>query len=210
MIKPESSRQQQILTLLLNSAEGMSIDEMAVHLEISRTAVKQHLVALEKQELVQEAALNSGTGGRPARYYSLTTQGINSFPKQYAWFCNLLLDEIADTMSTAELESMMWRLGVKLANSLASKFSNMPPKEKLTALIELMQSLGYHARLDQTGTGINIQAINCVYHDLAQKHPEICQFDLALMTTLLNKPVQQSSCMAKKDCDCRFAIAAGH
>lgn len=208
MIKQEGSRQEQILTLLLNSRAGMSIDDMSVRLEISRTAVKQHLVSLEKLKLVQEASLNSGTGGRPARSYALTEQGINSFTKQYSWFCNLLLSELASTFTGEALEKMMWQLGVKLADSLAPQFSPKQPAEKLTALIELMQSLGYHAELQQQGDELSIKAVNCVYHDLAQEHPEVCQFDLALMTTLLEKPIQQSACMAKKDCDCRFAVTS--
>jgi predicted ArsR family transcriptional regulator len=201
-----SSRQAQILTLLLNSEAGMSIDEMATQLEISRNAVKQHLVVLEKQQLVQEAALNS-TRGRPARSYTLTEQGLNHFPKQYAWFCNLLLSEISSELSAEALQQMLWNMGVKLANSLAPQFSHKDPARKLVALIELMQSLGYQAELEQQDGQTSIKAVNCVYHDLAQKYPEICQFDLALITSLLNKPVQQTACMANKDCACRFNIA---
>lgn len=206
MNTPTGSRQDQILTLLLNSTAGMSIDELAAKLEISRNAVKQHLVVLEKQQVVKEAALNS-TGGRPARSYTLTEQGLNRFPKQYAWFCNLLLSDLAAEMSTEALEKMMWNMGVKLAQSLAPQFTNKTPEQKLAALVELMQSLGYHAELELQQAQPSIKAVNCVYHDLAQQHPELCQFDQALISTLLEQPVQQINCMAKKDCDCRFKIA---
>lgn len=199
------SRQEQILTLLLSSQSGMSIDELAAQLDISRNAVKQHLVGLEMQSLVKEAALNS-TGGRPARSYSLTEQGINHFPKQYSWFCGLLLDEMAAEISEQALEQKMWDMGVKLAGSLAPQFSHKNPQQKLEALVELLQSLGYHASLLQTESGSDIRAINCVYHDLAQQYPALCQFDKAIISTLLEKPVQQTCCMAKKDCDCRFKI----
>lgn len=184
----------------------MSIDELAAKLEISRNAVKQHLVVLEKQQLVKEAALNS-TGGRPARSYTLTEGGVNRFPKQYAWFCNLMLSDLAAELSTEALEKMMWNMGVKLAQSLAPQFSQKNEEQKLAALVELMQGLGYHAELERQDGRTSIKAVNCVYHDLAQQHPEICMFDQALIATLLEKPIQQTSCMAKKDCDCRFNIA---
>ena len=199
------SRQEQILTLLLNTPEGLSIDEMSFKLNISRNAVKQHLVVLEKQQQVREAALNS-TGGRPARSYTLTEKGINSFPKQYAWFCNLLLDDLAAEMSSEALEEMMWKMGVKLANSLAPQFIHKDARQKLIALVELMQSLGYHAEIEQNGGEPSIKAINCVYHDLAQQHPELCQFDQALISTLLDSPIEQTACMAKQDCNCRFRM----
>lgn len=206
MATQTSSRQEQLLTLLLNSAAGMSIDEMATQLEISRNAVKQHLDGLEKQQLVKKAALNS-TGGRPARSYMLTEQGVNHFPKQYAWFCNLLLSDLAAELSPEALEKMMWNMGVKLAQSLASQFSHKDSQQKLAALVELMQSLGYHAELEQKQGQPSIKAVNCVYHDLAQQHPELCQFDQALISTLLETPIQQTQCMAKQDCACRFNLA---
>lgn len=205
MITQTGPRQDQILTLLLNSSAGMSIDEIAAQLDISRNAVKQHLVGLEKQQLVQEAALNS-TGGRPARSYTLTEKGINHFPKQYAWFCALLLSELAGELSPEHLENRMWRMGVKLANSLMAQFSHLSAPQKLTALVELMQSLGYHAELEQADGQFTIKALNCVYHDLAQQYPALCQFDQALIATLLERPIQQTHCMAKQDCACRFKI----
>lgn len=205
MTESNSSRQQQILTLLLNAAEGLSIDEMAMHLEISRNAVKQHLVGLEKQQLIREAALTS-TGGRPARNYRLAEQGLNRFPKQYSWFCSLLLEQFFVDLPQTQRERMMWQMGEKLAQSLAPQFVGKTAEEKLKALVELMQSLGYHATMESNDVEIGIKAVNCVYHELAQQHPEICRFDQALIATLLERSVEQTACMAKQDCLCRFKV----
>lgn len=194
------------MTLLLDSEAGLSIDELAEKLDISRNAVKQHLVVLEKQRWVYEASLTS-TGGRPARIYALTQEGINRFPKQYAWFCNLLLDELAADLHPDALAQMMWNMGVKLAKSLLPQFADLAVDQKRQALVELMQSLGYQAELREDDGQVVIRAINCVYHDLAQQHPALCQFDNALMSTLLSAPIEQTRCMAKNDCDCRFKLA---
>lgn len=207
MINPTASRQDQILTLLLNAEEGMSIDEIAAELAISRNAVKQHLDGLEKQQLVHGIAMTS-TGGRPARSYALTEQGINRFPKQYAWFCNLLLSELAADMDEQALERLMWRLGSKLADSLQPRFANKDFGDRLAATIELMGNLGYHAELESDGECRIIKAVNCVYHDLAQQRPQLCHFDKALISGLLQKPIEQTSCMASKDCCCRFAVGS--
>ncbi|MCQ8119921.1 helix-turn-helix transcriptional regulator [Methylomonas rosea] len=205
MVKLTGSRQEQILKLLLSSTAGMSIDELAARLEISRNAVKQHLTGLEKDQLVQEAALNS-TGGRPSRNYTLTEQGHNRLPKQYPWFCNLLLGELKTELGETALRQMLWRMGVNLAQSLAPQFSGKDPAQKQSALVELMQSLGYHAEMDTEQVQPTIKAVNCVYHDLAQQYPELCEFDRALMSTLLDKPIEQTACMALQDCACKFKI----
>ena len=44
--------QRQILALLLNRKEGMTVDQMADHFGIGRTAVNQHLAVLQQQGYV--------------------------------------------------------------------------------------------------------------------------------------------------------------
>jgi DeoR family suf operon transcriptional repressor len=72
-----------------------------------------------------------------------------------------------------------------------------------------MTELGYEIQADaQTESDeFNIQAHNCVYHDLVKQHHEVCEFDLALITSLLGEKVEQLSCMAKGDCACKFKIS---
>ncbi|TPQ29567.1 HTH domain-containing protein [Methylomonas sp. EFPC3] len=208
MTQPSGSRQEQILNLLLAASNGLSIDELAVEMQISRNAVKQHLVGLEKEQLVAEAALNS-TGGRPARSYKLTELGRNRLPKQYGWFCTLLLAELKSELGEAALRQMLARMGVNLAQSLAPQFNGKDPAAKRQTLVELMQTLGYRAELETENGQLSLKAVNCVYHDLAQQFPELCEFDRALIGTLLESPIEQTACMAQQDCACRFRICAG-
>ncbi|MGR9116379.1 MAG: helix-turn-helix transcriptional regulator [Gammaproteobacteria bacterium] len=205
MIKGIGSRQDQILQLLLTTRSGMDIEEIAEQLSISRNAVKQHLVVLEHEQLIKKDALKS-TRGRPSQNYILTEQGINHFPKQYAWFSNLLLDDLKAEMKEDSFKKFMRKLGIKQATTMLSKFSNKTPEERINLLVELMQTLGYQAIRDADSGEPVIKASNCVYHDLAQQYPEICEFDRALMSTLLNKTIEQTSCMAQQDCVCRFHI----
>lgn len=205
MAKGAHSRQDQILGLLLDVKSGMSIDEMASQLQISRNAIKQHLVLLERAQLIQKHTLNI-TGGRPAQSYVLTEKGFNHFPKQYSWFCNLLLTDLKADMGEEAFKRYMAKLGVKLAHSLMQQFQFKSPADKITELVGVMQSLGYHARQDSLSAEPTLLAFNCVYHDLAQQHPELCEFDHALMSTLLEKPLTQTECMARNGCVCKFLV----
>lgn len=205
MAKGGGSRQDQILQLLLESEQGMSIDDLAKRLLISRNAVKQHLDILEISQLIQKHALTV-TGGRPAQRYTLTEQGINSFPKQYAWFSHLLLSELKLELGEALFTQYMARMGTRLADSLAPQFSTKTDEEKLSGLIATMQGLGYQAQLEEGAAEPAIVALNCVYHTIAQQHPEVCEFDKALLSTLLEKPITQTHCMAKQEGVCRFLL----
>lgn len=203
MLNQSGSRQEQIMNLLLTTKSGLSIDSLAEQIEISRNAVKKHLDTLEKTSLVQAANLNI-TGGRPSRNYKLTDQGINYFTKQYAWFGSLVLTEMKQEMGGPAFSNFMQRLGSKVASSLAPQFLGKSATEKVQILATIMHNLGYQASVENYDKTLTITAINCVFHDLAQEHTELCEFDRALIGALLDNPVEQTECMAKQGCACCF------
>jgi len=88
MAEKPKSRQQQILKLMLENKAGITIDEIATALAISRNAVQQHFTVLERDGYIQAGDVNK-TAGRPVRSYILTEAGINSFQNNMPGFLNL-------------------------------------------------------------------------------------------------------------------------
>lgn len=202
-----SIRQQQILDLLLEKKSGLCIDEIAAALGISRNAVQQHLNKLERDGYVELGSLNK-TAGRPVRSFVLTEAGFNSFPKQYAWFSELVLSNLKEKMGHEAFLQYLHQLGLSLSQSLLPRFEGLPIDKKIVELIKVMDNLGFQTRSieDQAGQPPTIEAFNCVYHDLANKHEEICEFDRTLISTLLNKEIDHAECMAKGGAKCCFKI----
>jgi predicted ArsR family transcriptional regulator len=202
-----SSRQHQILEHLLENRNGLSVDELAKVLDISRTGVQQHFVVLERDGYIKKNTLNK-TAGRPVTIYVITDKGSNYFPKQYAWFSELILSNLQQEIGDERFKAYMQKLGSKLADQLHGKFEGKNITERVDELSKIMTDLGFQVKVDIEAEtkSLNIQARNCIYHDLAQKHHEICEFDLALMSSLLGKKVEQQSCMVKGDCSCSFRV----
>jgi DeoR family suf operon transcriptional repressor len=207
MIEKIRPRQQQILKLLLENKAGLSIDEVATALNISRNAVQQHFAVLERDGYIQAGVLNK-TAGRPVRSFVLTKAGINSFPKQYAWFSELILADMKNEMGSEAFQHYLHKLGSNLSQSLLPQFEGKQTGERIEALLKVMDGLGFDAR-NMTDSGNNeqtIEARNCIYHDLAQKHEEICEFDRTLISSLLDKNIDHVECMAKGGAVCCFKI----
>ena len=201
------SRQHQILQLLLENKAGLSIDEIAAALNISRNAVQQHFAVLERDGYIQTGVLNK-TAGRPVRSFILTEAGINSFPKQYAWLSELMLTDLKNEMGSEAFQRYMHKLGNNLSQSFLSRFKGKQTGERIEELLKIMDELGFKTK-NMTESGSNertIEACNCIYHDLAQKHEEICEFDKTLMSSLLDKDIELVECMAKGGAVCRFKI----
>lgn len=202
-----SPRQHQILEHLLANRNGLSVDELAKALDISRTGVQQHFVVLERDGYIKKSTFNK-TAGRPVTIYVITDQGHNYFPKQYAWFSELIVNDLLQEIGPERFKAYLQKLAGKLAEQLRDKVDGKNLNQRVDALASIMTDLGFQIKVErEPGTeNANIQACNCIYHDLAQKYHEICEFDLALMSSLLDKDVEQLSCMAKGDCNCRFNI----
>jgi DeoR family transcriptional regulator, suf operon transcriptional repressor len=202
-----SVRQHEILKLFLENQTGLTIDEIINSVGISRAGVMQHFLALENQGYIQKKSLNK-TSGRPVTNYGITRKGINYFPKQYAWFSELMLGNLQDELGPERFNAYMHKLGVTVADGLKGRFIGKSIEKRIDELTAVMTELGYEVNTQYSGTSkhFKIRAHNCVYHDLAQKHNEICQFDLALMSTLLNQEVELLTCMAKGDCACNFRV----
>lgn len=207
---PAASSRHQILLYLLENKHGVPIDELIKHLNISRTAVQNHFLMLEKQGFIKKNNRHK-TMGRPSTHYVLTEKGTTYFPKHYSLFSNLLLQELSNKMGSDQFATFMQKLGGILANQYQSRFEGLSEIKKIDTLFELMQELGFHAQLlrnTRTST-IEIYLYNCIYHDVAQQFHEVCMFDIGMVETLLDKPAELHACMTKGDGACCLRMRLG-
>lgn len=200
------SRQQELLKLLLKNKAGYTIDELSAQLEITRNGVRQHVAALEKDGYVAPGKTRP-SGGRPEQLYVLTDMGKEFFPRHYSWLAQLLIESIKQDSGAEGLRERLGTMGAEVAQQMLSQqHSGLEnQQQRLKKLSELMEQLGYNAKNATVGNGLPvIEADNCVFHNLALENPEICAFDLALISTFMGSNVEHEGCMAKGDNSCRF------
>ncbi len=209
MFEEFETRQHQVLALLQESQSGLTIDALVTRLEISRTAVNQHMVSLERDGLIKKSAQQKSTGGRPGWSYQITDEGINQLPKQYSWFSELLLDTLKKELGSQKLEAYMKKVAQSLVPQLRQQLKGKDPKEHIQQVAGILQSLGYQAQTEVAPSKKELPILtahNCVYHDLAMKHPEVCAFDIALLEQLVDRKVDHQECMAKGGHACRLVF----
>lgn len=231
MIEVFGARQKQLMRLLLRNKGGMTVDELAQALKVTRNAVRQHLATLSKNGFVAPGRTRP-TRGRPQQLHVLTDAGKEAFPRHYSWFAQLLVDAIAGEHGAEGLRTRLGRVAAAVATQLQQRGvvngngngavipapvasgasmgnGNGDLRQKVARLATVMDELGYDARV---GADVNsspaIEADNCVFHELAKKNPEICHFDLALLSTATDSKVEHHECMARGGNVCRFKFTA--
>ena len=202
---PARSRDR-ILGILLRSEEPLSVQALAVRLQISRNAAHQQIAALEREGLIERASAIR-TKGRPSQGFRLSSAGSGTFPRQYGLIARQLLAELSRHLPPAALRAALNRIGTGLAQSLSSDAA-LDPDRVVESVAGLMRELGYESSTVEGPDGPEIEARNCVFHDLAMADSTICEVDLALLQSLTGRPVEHRRCMAHGERSCRFAFGS--
>jgi predicted ArsR family transcriptional regulator len=201
-------RQKRLLKLLRESKLGLSVDELSKGLEITRNAVRQHLVSLEVAGLVTAGATRPSGGGRPQQLYILTELAKEMSPRQYSWLAQLVIASIQREGGAENMGKRMNEIGASVAHQIRNQYPGLVThKEKVEKLAEIMDQLGYNARnATLPGGQAVIEADNCVFHTMAKKDSEICHLDMGLMETFTDSTVEHDECMARGGNVCRFKL----
>ena len=198
--------QQRLLSQLLDCKSGLTIDEIAARLEISRSAVKQHLTGLERNGFVARSSSRK-TGGRPGNLYVLTDVGIDSFPKKYSWFSRILFESLRSKISPGEFGRYMFNLGVDMSAGAIPRLVGKTRIERIVEITKIMNETGFAARVIDAEEGDKLPRIeckNCVYHDLSKDYVEVCQFDIGFISGLMGADIDHQECMQRGGQACRF------
>jgi len=199
-------RQQQLLTLLLQNKEGLTVEDLSKGLGITDNAVRQHLTALERDGMVARGETQS-TGGRPEHLYGLTIAGQELFPRHYSWFAELLVDSLREEQGNDALRKRLEGMGKAVGSQVAARLTSIKDRaERIRALAGIMRELGYQSgSIDPAEEKLPaIEAVNCVFHSLAKRYPEVCHFDLAMMSEVVGRDVIHDECMVRGGHVCRF------
>jgi predicted ArsR family transcriptional regulator len=198
--------QQEVLNQLMEYTSGATLDELVAAVGLSRTAVNQHLMVLERDGYIQKSVPRK-TGGRPQNVYVLTEAGTNLFPKQYSWFSKLLIQTLRQEIGEARVNEYMYDLGVKLSADLIPRLIGKNRAERIVEIVKIMNETGFIAKtISAEGSDKlpRVECKNCVYHDLSKDYPEVCRFDIGFLSGLMGAEVEHQTCVQRGADSCRF------
>lgn len=203
------ANQKKILEFLLEKPKGATLEEISEYLEITKTAAREHIIKVESLGLLIFTDIK-GPVGRPRRHYLLSSEGHETFPRQYSWLSNILLEFLAEDMGPESTSDLMENLAAKVAHAMKARFDKTSStKELLAEITKALNELGYRATLKQSDLrkGAVIEATNCVYHSIAKAHPSLCRFDTHFIEKASGgMSVRLESCIARGGDVCKFCI----
>ena len=159
-------------------------EPLAAALGITTTGTRQHLSALERDDLVTRLAQRSGRG-RPKYVYSLTPTGDALFPRTYAELTNELLQYVKD--EDPELVTRIFdRRAHRRLEDAQRRLNGLSLAEKVSVLARILDEDGYLADFVQNEDGSwSITEHNCAVLSVAQRYAHACGSELQFLQAAL-------------------------
>jgi predicted ArsR family transcriptional regulator len=195
----------QILQYLQRSGEA-TVKDLAALLGVSATAVRDHLVHLQAEGLVDARSERYGPG-RPRLVYTLSEQARSRFPKQYDRLITGLLRELIAFEGADKVEQLLERVSRRLADEYAGQMEGTGMAERLDELRGLLEQRGVPAEVAEARDGIRLFA--CPFYDIAQDHPEVCSMERQMIEYVLGEKLALESTIREGAHTCRFVVRSG-
>jgi predicted ArsR family transcriptional regulator len=205
-ITVEQSSTKQKIILLLKKNELMTVAELSKQMGITPMAVRQHLMSLEKKNLIKYDVKKYGIG-RPVFLYKLTETADSIFPKSYGKFISDILLAVekldgkkkVDKIFRARKERLLAETEKELAG--CKTFS-----ERVSKLSEHLEKGGYMVELTEADDKFLLKQFNCPLSGVPEEFNQTCKFEYELYRDLLGSDVKRQQCQREGDPSCTYLI----
>lgn len=191
----------------LKRSDGLSADQLSSQIGITTMAVRKHLAALEVEGLVTSTVVRRPVG-RPVHIYRLSEQSDDLFPKGYDSIAIEFLADLAALDGPEKIDLLFNRRAERTFEYLERRVrSTHTFDERVAALAEGMDDLGYLADWEKTGPGeYQVSQYNCAIQRVASTFPQACFYELETYRRLLDAEVHRSCHMVAGDHMCCYVI----
>jgi predicted ArsR family transcriptional regulator len=170
---------------------GMTADDVASQLGLSRAAIRVQFSAMERDGVVRKQGKRPGTT-KPSHVYELTPEIEQLLSKAYLPLLTQMLKVFAEALPTEQLEALLRRTGSELANELrpARRISGSLKARATTASEMMNEHLGALTRVEGNGE-IVIRGAGCPLAALTGKHPGVCLAMESLVSEIVGVSVRE-------------------
>jgi predicted ArsR family transcriptional regulator len=196
---------------LLKTEGAMDSAQLARRLRLTPMAVRQHLYALQREQMVT-ADERPVPIGRPAKHWRLTRESDRLFPDAYAELNVALLDAVGTAFGPTGLQRVLESREAKQREEYARRIAPAAPlKERLQQLARVRTEEGYMAEVRPDGPGTFLFIENhCPICAAATVCQGFCATELDLFRSVLgaNASVERTEHIVSGDRRCVYRVTA--
>jgi predicted ArsR family transcriptional regulator len=197
----------------LKRADTLTAPEVAADFELTDTAIRQHLEALERAGLVERTSAPPHGRGRPPVRWRLTALANDLFPDRHADLTVDLINAIREAVGEEALDRVVAN---RRDHQLAAYRRALPDpsrtsvKVRVRRLAELRSAEGYLAEATADGADMLLIEHHCPICDAAATCQGLCRSELELFQDALGDDVtvERTQHVLAGDLRCAYRISA--
>jgi predicted ArsR family transcriptional regulator len=191
----------------LRSTGGLTADDIASKLGLTRSAVRAQLTGMERDGLVRRAGQRRGTT-RPSHVFELTPEVEQLLSTAYIPLLTNLIQTFAEGLPANQVDTILRQAGKRLAGELSRGKRPAGTLGSRVALVSEMMNEQLGALTQVEGnSGYTIRGSGCPLAALTGKHPGVCLAIESLIAEVLRVPVREC-CDRSERPRCCFEIGS--
>lgn len=155
----------EILTILRGGPQ--TARDVASRLRVQVSAARKHLERLVELGIVREQFVREGRG-RPKKYYSLTEEGLEVFPRRYDAVLEGLLTTIVERRGEESAREILAQLADRIAQPIARAKAG-----RAARTLDLLNDLAFDVSAERSDGRLTLTSRNCPILRVARAHGEL-------------------------------------
>ena len=189
----------------LRERRTASAVELARAFGLSPNAIRQQLVLLERDGLVEERSVRRGPT-KPTYEFSLTSAAEGLFPQQYDKMLGAVLREVRQQSGVEGVNKIFAGIAKRAAEQANARTTHDTPEGKLAAVTARLRENGVSVEYNLIDGGFELHEHNCPYSNVVTEHPELCSVIHHVLDDVVGGTHRQTESLATGGKACRFEL----
>lgn len=185
---------------------GLTVNELARQLRLTRTASAHQLARLLADGLATQVGLRPGVR-RPSVIYGLTPQADRAFHQEYETLAVDVLDEVARA-GTTQLDRVLRGVGDRWIARDKSSVQLLRGPARLERATKILAARGFMPSLEQTGRSYVLRNHHCPIVRVCVAHHEAPDMVKRWIQALVGTPLRRTGCICLGDQTCEYSLAS--
>ncbi len=194
---------------------ALSLEEAVDDLALAKTTVRQHLLLMEDQGLVQRTYERVGQG-RPKVLFELTLKAKQLYPTQDPKLLRKLLEFLIESGQQKSIELFFEKYWDQRKSQFMQELDRTKdqskelssPKTELNMRMEtlrfVLQSEGFMPELKKQGTNFEVRECHCPYPEAIRATQVPCKLESEFIQWALKIPMERTAYFPRGDLACAY------
>ncbi|KAA8922834.1 metalloregulator ArsR/SmtB family transcription factor [Thermoplasma sp.] len=194
------------ILIALKRSDGMTLQQIADQIGVSKMAVLKHIQALENRHLI-ERRITKGDMGRPFYRFYLLRGSSEAFGSSSGGVLADLIEFLVATGNRDLILKFLNKRYTEIAETYRIAIGSARDDERVERLVKLRYEENYVPEIKKVGNGkYELLEYNCPIFTISRRFGEACALECHLFESVLGMNVTSSHTQVNGHGTCRFLI----